>query len=78
MAGQKKLPAKYHFQNKLNQAAKFAGLILTSINRIIMSKDRQAVKEKKKPAAEGGKKAPSDYQSGKANVVKPINADKKK
>ncbi|SEO04944.1 MULTISPECIES: hypothetical protein [unclassified Mucilaginibacter] len=43
-----------------------------------MSKDRQAVKEKKKPAAEGSKKAPSDYQSGKANVVKPINADKKK
>ncbi|WP_255496172.1 hypothetical protein [Mucilaginibacter sp. FT3.2] len=43
-----------------------------------MSKDRQAVKEKKKPAAEGSKKAPSDYQSGKSNVVKPINADKKK
>lgn len=44
-----------------------------------MSKDRQAVKEKKKPAAEGGKKAPSDYQSGKKDVVKPIGeAGKKK
>ncbi len=44
-----------------------------------MSKDRQAVKEKKKPASPGGKKAPSDYQSGKSNVVKPImEAAKKK
>ncbi len=43
-----------------------------------MSKDRQTVKEKKKPAAVGTKKAPSDYQSGKANVVKPIGVDKKK
>lgn len=43
-----------------------------------MSKDRQAIKEKKKPAAEGGKKAPSDYQSGKKDAVKPINGDKKK
>ncbi|WP_295675275.1 hypothetical protein [uncultured Mucilaginibacter sp.] len=44
-----------------------------------MSKDRQAVKEKKKPANPLAKKAPSDYQSGKANVVKPImEAAKKK
>jgi hypothetical protein len=44
-----------------------------------MSKDRQAVKEKKKPASPLGKKAPSEYQSGKSNVVKPIaEAGKKK
>jgi len=44
-----------------------------------MSKDRQNVKEKKKPASPGGKKAPSDYQSGKSDVVKPIiDASKKK
>jgi len=43
-----------------------------------MSKDRQAVKEKKKPAAQGTKKAPSDYQSGKGDVVKPIGEPKKK
>lgn len=43
-----------------------------------MSKDRQAVKEKKKPAAQGTKKAPSDYQSGKGDVVKPIAEKKKK
>jgi len=43
-----------------------------------MSKDRQAVKEKKKPAAQGTKKAPSDYQSGKKNAVKPIDIGKKK
>jgi len=44
-----------------------------------MSKDRQAQKEKKKPAAEGGRKAPSDYQSGKGDSVKPIaEAGKKK
>jgi hypothetical protein len=43
-----------------------------------MSKDRQAVKEKKKPAAEGSKKAPSDYQSGKKDSVKPIGDPAKK
>jgi len=44
-----------------------------------MSKDKQAIKEKKKPAAEGSKKAPSDYQSGKKDAVKPIiEAAKKK
>jgi hypothetical protein len=44
-----------------------------------MSKDRQTVKEKKKPANPLGKKAPSDYQSGKGDVVKPIaDASKKK
>jgi hypothetical protein len=43
-----------------------------------MSKDRQAVKEKKKPANPLGKKAPSDYQSGKKDSVKPIDVGKKK
>jgi hypothetical protein len=44
-----------------------------------MSKDRQTVKEKKKPANPLGKKAPSSYQSGKSDAVKPImEAAKKK
>jgi len=43
-----------------------------------MSKDRQAVKEKKKEPNPLGKKAPSDYQSGKKDVVKPITEIKKK
>jgi hypothetical protein len=44
-----------------------------------MSKDRQNVKEKKKAANPLAKKAPSDYQSGKNNAVKPIiEAGKKK
>ncbi len=43
-----------------------------------MSKDRQAVKEKKKPANPLGKKAPSDYQSGKGDAVKPIVDSSKK
>ena len=43
-----------------------------------MSKDRQNVKEKKKPASVIGKKAPSDYQSGKGDAVKPIAEPKKK
>jgi hypothetical protein len=43
-----------------------------------MSKDRQTVKEKKKPASPLSKKAPSDYQSGKGNVVKPITEAAKK
>jgi len=44
-----------------------------------MSKDRQNVKEKKKPANPLAKKAPSDYQSGKGDAVKPIiEAGKKK
>ncbi|MDR6942149.1 hypothetical protein [Mucilaginibacter pocheonensis] len=43
-----------------------------------MSKDRQAIKEKKKPASEGSKKAPSDYQSGKKDFVKPIGDTGKK
>lgn len=30
-----------------------------------MSKDRQMIKDKKKPANPLGKKAPSDYQAGK-------------
>ena len=51
----------------------------TLITPNTMSKDRQNVKEKKKPANPLGKKAPSDYQSGKSNVVKPImEASKKK
>ena len=37
-----------------------------------MSKDRQTVKEKKKPANPLAKKSKSDYQSGKGDVVKPI------
>jgi hypothetical protein len=32
-----------------------------------MSKDRQMIKDKKKPAAPGGKKAQSDYQAGKSS-----------
>ena len=32
-----------------------------------MSKDRQNVKEKKKPANPLGKKAPSEYQTGKSS-----------
>jgi len=44
-----------------------------------MSKDRQTVKEIKKVANPLGKKAPSDYQSGKKDSVKPIiEAAKKK
>ncbi|PWK80353.1 hypothetical protein LX99_00819 [Mucilaginibacter oryzae] len=43
-----------------------------------MSKEKHATKEKKKPAAEGSKKAPSDYQSGKKDVVKPIVTPVKK
>jgi hypothetical protein len=44
-----------------------------------MSKDRQNVKEKKKAANPLGKKALSDYQSGKKDAVKPIiEANKKK
>jgi hypothetical protein len=44
-----------------------------------MSKDKQNIKEKKKPANPLSKKAPSEYQSGKSNVVKPIiEAGKKK
>jgi len=43
-----------------------------------MSKDRQTVKEKKKEPNPLGKKAPSDYQSGKKDAVKPIIEAKKK
>jgi len=44
-----------------------------------MSKDRQTIKEKKKEPSTTGKKAPSDYQSGKGIVAKPImEAAKKK
>jgi hypothetical protein len=43
-----------------------------------MSKDRQTVKEKKKEPNPLGKKAPSDYQSGKKDAVKPINEAKNK
>ncbi|MDB5025727.1 MAG: hypothetical protein JWP78_3482 [Mucilaginibacter sp.] len=35
-----------------------------------MSKDRQMIKDKKKPANPLGKKAPSDYQAGKSSVSK--------
>jgi hypothetical protein len=42
-----------------------------------MSKDKQATKEKKKAPSTTGKKAPSDYQSGKSNAVKPIVEKKK-
>ena len=45
---------------------------------ITMSKDRQTVKEKKKLPNTAGKKAPSDYQSGKGDVAKPIMESKKK
>jgi len=44
-----------------------------------MSKDKQTVKETKKAKSTTGKKAPSDYQSGKGLVAKPIiEAAKKK
>ncbi|MEO6852245.1 MAG: hypothetical protein ABI203_02665 [Mucilaginibacter sp.] len=43
-----------------------------------MSKDRQTVKEKKKPANPLGKKAPSDYQSGKASKSDSTVIPKKK
>ena len=44
-----------------------------------MSKDKQNVKEKKKPASPGSKKAPSEYQSSKGDTAKPIaEASKKK
>lgn len=43
-----------------------------------MSKNKQSTKEKKKPAAEVSNKAPSDYQSGKKDAVKPIIAPPKK
>ncbi|HEX8023267.1 hypothetical protein [Mucilaginibacter sp.] len=43
-----------------------------------MSKNKQSTKEKKKPAAEGSSKAPSDYQSGKKDAVKPIITPAKK
>jgi hypothetical protein len=43
-----------------------------------MSKNKQSTKEKKKPAAETSNKAPSDYQSGKKDAVKPITAPAKK
>jgi len=42
-----------------------------------MSKDRQTVKETKKLPSTTGKKAPSDYQSGKGIVAKPIVERKK-
>lgn len=35
-----------------------------------MSKDRQMIKDKKKPANPLGKKAPSDYQASKSSVSK--------
>ena len=44
-----------------------------------MSKDRQMMKDKKKPANPLGKKAPSDYQAGKSSVSKSdLNPLKKK
>jgi len=43
-----------------------------------MSKDRQMIKDKKKPANPLGKKAPSDYQSGKSSVSKMDITPKKK
>ena len=42
-----------------------------------MSKDRQMVKDKKKPANPLGKKAPSDYQAGKTSKSENIPAKKK-
>ena len=42
-----------------------------------MSKNRQMVKEKKKPANPLGKKAPSDYQAGKSSKSDIIPAKKK-
>jgi hypothetical protein len=44
-----------------------------------MSKDKQTVKETKKAKSTTGKKAPSNYQSDKGIVAKPImEASKKK
>lgn len=42
-----------------------------------MSKDRQMIKDKKKPANPLGKKAPSDYQSGKSSKSETIPIKKK-
>lgn len=43
-----------------------------------MSKDRQMKKDKKKPANPLGKKAPSDYQSGKSSASGLDTTSKKK
>ena len=44
-----------------------------------MSKDRQMMKDKKKPASPLGKKALSDYQASKSSVSKiDLNPVKKK
>ena len=44
-----------------------------------MSKDRQMIKDKKKPANPLSKKAPSEYQAGKSSVSKlDITPPKKK
>jgi hypothetical protein len=43
-----------------------------------MSKDRQTVKEKKKPANPLAKKAPSDYQTGKSSKSDSTISIKKK
>jgi hypothetical protein len=43
-----------------------------------MSKDRQMIKDKKKPANPLGKKAPSEYQAGKSSASKSDISIKKK
>ena len=43
-----------------------------------MSKDRQNVKEKKKPANPSAGKSKSEYQSAKGDAIKPITDKKKK
>ncbi len=43
-----------------------------------MSKGTNMKKDKKKPAAEGGNKAVSDYQSGKKSVSSTDTGTKKK
>jgi hypothetical protein len=43
-----------------------------------MSKDRQMIKDKKKPANPLGKKAPSEYQAGKSSKSDTSTIIKKK
>lgn len=43
-----------------------------------MSKGKNIVKSDKKAPSTEGKKAPSDYQSGKSSVSEPIATKKKK
>jgi hypothetical protein len=56
---------------------RIAAFLTYIVKNIGMSKDRQTIKEKKKEPSTTGKKAPSDYQSGKSAAVKPIVERKK-